>query len=70
MYPTDNFSNIGDIPLLYSTVCLDINDVANPVQISIPSISVGSGAITYLYCLKYVDSLIIPFFLKSREKAY
>ncbi len=25
---------------------------------------------TYLYCLKYVDSLIIPFFLKSREKAY
>ena len=62
---------MGYQPFLNSSVGFDINDVPNPEKTcQHDRCSLDAMAKTYLYCLRYVDSLIIPFFLKSREKAY
>jgi hypothetical protein len=55
------------LPLLNRTVHLDVNNVADPI----PAISSIPGPfnlafivdreVTNLYCVRYVDSLIIPF---------
>lgn len=60
-------------PLLDCSVGLDIDDISDSVLVSDHARSVEAVLVfreTYLYCLKYVDNLIMPFFLKSREKAY
>lgn len=56
--------------LLHSSVGLDINDVSDSASLLkfVPR-SFATGA-PHLYWRKYVDNLIIPFFLKSRLKAY
>jgi hypothetical protein len=54
-----------NIPLLNSTICLDINDVSDSIDLleTVPLLEANSGP-THLYWRKYVDNLIIPFSLK------
>lgn len=58
------------VPLLHRSVRFDINDVADSKNRLVTKVRLYCSINTYLYCRKYVDSFIMPFFLKSREKAY
>ena len=56
------------LPLLNSSIGLDVHDVANPVAHENRH-SIATPAI-YLYCRRYVPRGIMPRFLKDLAKAY
>jgi hypothetical protein len=56
--------------LLHRSVGLDINDISDSASLLKFVPPSFATRVPYLYWRKYVDNLIIPFFLKSRLKAY